>query len=252
MGKKTLIIPGVVTTIFLLTVGPALAGVTINATQPTPDEKSSNTEKGPITIEYQEYFTKKITRISYINMPQEKIENLRENIEKIEELYGKRIMDESHTDQMINTLLDTILDDLQTWNIFPMKNRGEKLLLLLQMGKHWNPLRRYLLSKSQCDTSDSFLFNINCRLLLFGRLVEPDLMLENYIGFKLPWYIRYREHFKPGCLITYDGLLKNDMILGDFWITGRWFRGFWINIGFPGNYLDFTIGWTAYIMARQG
>jgi hypothetical protein len=81
--------------------------------------------------------------------------------------------------------------------------------------------------------------------------VDVTLETENLMGFNTPWYLRYREHLKPGLLITYDGLLKNDMIFGDFLMTGRWFQGLYINIGFPNNYLDLSIGWTAIVFARN-
>jgi hypothetical protein len=213
-----------------------------------PTEKNA---AGKVTINYQGYFLEKKTEKytdSFVIRDVQKIENLINKIRQLNtprELFSKAINEKINKD-----IVESIVHELKRGGIPEITNRWRLLDLFHHFTKHMLPYQ-FKTSKQTQSFIDDFLFNINCKVILFGRITDVTMEPENLMGFKTPWYLRYREHLKPGTLIVYDGLFKNDMICGDFLMTGRWFRGFYINIGFPNNYLDLSIGWTAYVTARQ-
>jgi len=210
-----------------------------------------NDEK-TVTVRFGSYFLEKETENKYYSFAIKDVQRMENLIKKIKLLNTYRELFSESTYENINEeIVENILCELETIGIAPKINMRWRLLGLFHHFTKIMMSKQFGTSKLTPPGLDDFLLNINCKLILFGRLVDVTYEPEHLMGYKVPWYFRYREHLKPGALITYDGLLKDARIYGDFLMTGRWFRGFYINIGFPDNYLDLSIGWTAYVLARH-
>jgi len=205
-----------------------------------------------VTVGFESYFLEKQTEQKHYSCPVKYVQRMENLIKKIRLLNTYRDLFSNSTYENIHEkLVENIITELEAIGISPKINMRWRLLELFHYFTKIIFSKQFRTSKLTSQGFDDFLLNINCKLIMFGRLVDVPYEPEDLMGTKVPWYFRYREHLKSGVLITYDGLLKDNSIYGDFLMTGRWFRGFYINIGFSDNYLDFTLGWTAYVMARH-
>ena len=213
--------------------------------------QKKNDEKN-VTVRFINYFLEKETEKKYYSLQEKDVQRMENLIKKIMllNIYGE-LFSKSIFENINEEIVDSILYELETVGIAPKITIRWRLLELFHHFTKIMISKQFGTSRTTPLELDDFLLNINCKVILFGRLVDVAYEPEDLMGCKVPWYFRYREHLKPGVLTTYDGVLKDSSIYGNFLMTGRWFRGFYINIGFPDNYLDFSIGWTAYVLARH-